>query len=164
MRGLFAPQDLWIARNAVSRKSVNDNQIQPGQRNSIAARVRALTSKNPSNTRRRDVRPSLIQRIDPATLRSRLYFCPIVYNPWSYRSPVEAKDRNEAKEILSARRHRIRLARFLSRGISWAIAGDLPEPAAGISQISGLMAPSWCTRPFPRKISILARPSAKPQV
>lgn len=135
-----------------------DNEI-------VLRHVRALTGKNPSNAarRRRDVRPSLIQRVDLATLRSLILISARSFiNP---RSPpitgrrLRTKDSNEAKETSSVRRRRIRLARLLSRGISWVIAGDLPEPTAGISQISGLMAPSWRTRLLPRNISTPPPPS-----
>lgn len=101
-RAAFSRRKIYGSRGELYRES-RWTIIRYNRDNEILLRhVRALTGKNPSNAarRRRDVRPSLIQRVDLATLRS-LISARSFINP---RSPqiidrrLRTKDRNEAKE------------------------------------------------------------------
>lgn len=107
----------------------------------IAARARL----DRQGSIRRDLCPSLIQRDSKSRdIALPLYFCPVVYNPRA--APIVARGsapKIEMKRKKSRRRdgtgYALR-ASYLAESREWSPV-IYQKPAAGISQISGLMAP-----------------------
>lgn len=126
----------------------------------VTRHVRALTGKDPSNaispTRLGASSVNFNEMDSTRDIAARLIFAPSFIIP-DCRSRLRAKDRNKAKETLSAR-DGIRLARFLSRENLMSDRRWFTgiRRRAGISQISGLMAPPWRTHPFAKN-----RPAVK---